>query len=137
MLTPLIGALAGLVLGAPTLRLRGDYLAIVTLGFGEIVQDVLRNLENITRGTQGINPLAVPDAASATPSCPRSTSPGTTCFLAILAAGGGAHPQHRGVAPRPGLRGAARGRAGGDLHGHQHVKIKLMAFALGAGARRA
>jgi len=57
---PLICALAGLILGSPTLRLRGDYLAIVTLGFGEIVQDVLKNLDNITKGTQGINPLPPP-----------------------------------------------------------------------------
>ena len=54
------GAIAGLFLGLPTLRLRGDYLAIVTLGFGEIVQDILRNLEVITKGTQGINPLPSP-----------------------------------------------------------------------------
>lgn len=55
-----IGSIAGLALGLPTLRLKGDYLAIVTLGFGEIVQDVLRNLEGITKGTQGINPLPAP-----------------------------------------------------------------------------
>lgn len=54
------GAIFGAVLGIPTLRLRGDYLAIVTLGFGEIVQDVLKNLESITKGTQGINPLPSP-----------------------------------------------------------------------------
>ena len=59
-LTPIVGAIAGLLLGAPTLRLRGDYLAIVTLGFGEIVQDILRNLETITRGTQSINPVPRP-----------------------------------------------------------------------------
>lgn len=51
---------AGYALGLPTLRLRGDYLAIVTLGFGEIVQDCLRNLESITKGSQGINPLPGP-----------------------------------------------------------------------------
>ena len=56
----LTGAVAGLALGAPTLRVRGDYLAIVTLGFGEIVKDVLVNLEPITKGTQGINPLPKP-----------------------------------------------------------------------------
>ena len=56
------GAFGGWLLGAPTLRLRGDYLAIVTLGFGEIVQDALKNLEIITKGTQGINPLPVPTA---------------------------------------------------------------------------
>lgn len=53
-------AIVGLLLGLPTMRLRGDYLAIVTLGFGEIVQDILRNLESITKGTQGINPLPAP-----------------------------------------------------------------------------
>ncbi|MSQ90002.1 MAG: branched-chain amino acid ABC transporter permease [Phycisphaerales bacterium] len=60
LLTLPIGALAGFVLGAPTLRLRGDYLAIVTLGFGEIVQDLLKNLDTVTKGTQGINPLPSP-----------------------------------------------------------------------------
>lgn len=59
-LVPWIGAAAGVVLGSPSLRLRGDYLAIVTLGFGEIVQDVLKNVESITKGTQGINPLPYP-----------------------------------------------------------------------------
>ena len=58
-----IGAFAGWLLGAPTLRLRGDYLAIVTLGFGEIVQDGLKNLPAITKGTEGINPLPEPTLA--------------------------------------------------------------------------
>ena len=60
MLAGVVGAVAGAVLGVPTIRLRGDYLAIVTLGFGEIVQDVLRNMDAITKGTQGINPLRGP-----------------------------------------------------------------------------
>ncbi|MCE2744958.1 MAG: ABC transporter ATP-binding protein [Burkholderiales bacterium] len=53
-----IAALFGVLLGAPTLRLRGDYLAIVTLGFGEIIRLFLNNLNapvNITNGPQGIN----------------------------------------------------------------------------------
>lgn len=54
------GSVTGVLLGLPTMRLRGDYLAIVTLGFGEIVQDTLRNLETITKGSQGINPLPTP-----------------------------------------------------------------------------
>jgi branched-chain amino acid transport system permease protein len=58
--TAVVGALAGFLLGAPTLGLRGDYLAIVTLGFGEIVQDAMKNLDAITKGTQGINPLPPP-----------------------------------------------------------------------------
>ena len=48
----------GVLLGAPTLRLRGDYLAIVTLGFGEIIRIFLLNLNapfNITNGPQGVN----------------------------------------------------------------------------------
>ena len=46
-----------MLLGAPTLKLRGDYLAIVTLGFGEIIRIFLNNLSrpvNITNGPQGI-----------------------------------------------------------------------------------
>ena len=50
-----VAALFGGVLGAPTLRLRGDYLAIVTLGFGEIVPTFFLNAEPITGGTNGIS----------------------------------------------------------------------------------
>ena len=57
---PLLGAVGGFLLGAPTLRLRGDYLAIVTLGFGEVMRIVLLNLENITDGPRGLNPVPAP-----------------------------------------------------------------------------
>jgi branched-chain amino acid transport system permease protein len=53
----LLAAAFGVLLGAPTLRLRGDYLAIVTLGFGEIIRIFLNNLNapvNLTNGPQGI-----------------------------------------------------------------------------------
>ena len=53
-----VACLFGVLLGTPTLRLRGDYLAIVTLGFGEIIRIFLNNLNapmNITNGPQGIN----------------------------------------------------------------------------------
>jgi branched-chain amino acid transport system permease protein len=53
-LSAIIAALFGVLLGAPTLRLRGDYLAIVTLGFGEIVPRVFRNATPITGGVNGI-----------------------------------------------------------------------------------
>lgn len=68
-----VAASAGALLGAPTLRLRGDYLAIVTLGFGQIIPEVVRNLgsvniqvgstyiigpnTNLTGGVIGINPI--------------------------------------------------------------------------------
>ncbi|MEO8229750.1 MAG: hypothetical protein ABI628_08305 [Chloroflexota bacterium] len=71
-----VAALAGVLLGAPTLRLRGDYLAIVTLGFGEIVPLLFKNLDkvniniagntiigpdfNLTGGVLGINPIDPP-----------------------------------------------------------------------------
>jgi len=55
-----VAALFGILLGAPTLKLRGDYLAIVTLGFGEIIRVFLNNLDqpvNITNGPKGIGPI--------------------------------------------------------------------------------
>jgi branched-chain amino acid transport system permease protein len=55
-----IAAGAGAMLGAPTLRLRGDYLAIVTLGFGEIVPRFFRNMKDWTSGVNGISALDVP-----------------------------------------------------------------------------
>jgi branched-chain amino acid transport system permease protein len=56
----LVAATAGVLLGAPTLKLRGDYLAIVTLGFGEIIRVFMNNLDapiNITNGPKGIGPI--------------------------------------------------------------------------------
>jgi branched-chain amino acid transport system permease protein len=53
-------AVFGLLLGAPTLRLRGDYLAIVTLAFGEIVPRVFLNLDKWTYGSKGMNPIGRP-----------------------------------------------------------------------------
>ena len=65
-----ITAFAGVVIGLPTLRLRGDYLAIVTLGFGEMVAQVARNGDelqlgfNLTNGPPGINPVDSPGFGS-------------------------------------------------------------------------
>jgi branched-chain amino acid transport system permease protein len=58
-------AITGILIGLPTLRLRGDYLAIVTLGFGEIIPQVVRNGDNVfgfdlTHGTFGISPIDSP-----------------------------------------------------------------------------
>jgi ABC-type branched-subunit amino acid transport system permease subunit len=55
-----VAAVFGLLLGAPTLRLRGDYLAIVTLGFGEIVPAVFTNASTLTNGTNGIGGIHRP-----------------------------------------------------------------------------
>lgn len=56
-----VAAVFGIALGAPTLRLRGDYLAIMTLGFGEIVPIVFLNLEPWTEGTNGISGIFRPE----------------------------------------------------------------------------
>jgi branched-chain amino acid transport system permease protein len=53
-LAALLAALAGVLLGIPVLRMRGDYLAIVTLGFGEIIRILLNNLRGFTNGSQGV-----------------------------------------------------------------------------------
>jgi branched-chain amino acid transport system permease protein len=60
-----IAALFGVVLGYPTLRLRGDYLAIVTLGFGEIIRITLNNWRGLTNGPMGI--MAIPHPAVRVP----------------------------------------------------------------------
>jgi branched-chain amino acid transport system permease protein len=58
-----VGALTGVLLGLPVLRLRGDYLAIVTLGFAEVVRALVNNLDkpvNLTNGPRGITPIQRP-----------------------------------------------------------------------------
>jgi branched-chain amino acid transport system permease protein len=59
-LSAALAALFGVLFGAPTLRLKGDYLAIVTLGFGEIVPIVARNWPTVTNGAMGLNGVAAP-----------------------------------------------------------------------------
>ncbi len=93
LLLPLAGILTagtGILIGLPTLRLRGDYLAIVTLGFGEILPQVARNGDNffgtgfnLTNGPNGITPLDSPGfghhlSHGPTASCPRTTSRAAT-----------------------------------------------------------
>src|SRR5438105_15787812 len=56
----ILAGVLGVLLGAPTLKLRGDYLAIVTLGFGEIIRVFLNNLDqpvNITNGPKGLGQI--------------------------------------------------------------------------------
>ena len=56
----LLAAFAGILLGIPVLRMRGDYLAIVTLGFGEIIRLLLTNLRGLTNGSQGVYSIDKP-----------------------------------------------------------------------------
>lgn len=55
-----IAAFCGILIGLPTLRLKGDYLAIATLGFGEIVKNIIINWDSMTKGPMGINGIPGP-----------------------------------------------------------------------------
>jgi len=56
----IVSALCGVLIGLPTLRLKGDYLAIATLGFGEIVRNVINNWDSLTNGPMGIRGIKKP-----------------------------------------------------------------------------
>ena len=66
-----VASLFGAVLGRPDLRLRGDYLAIVTLGFGEIIPDLAtNNVFNLTGGPNGISGIDQPQVSDSSTSAP-------------------------------------------------------------------
>ncbi|HOP62549.1 MAG TPA: branched-chain amino acid ABC transporter permease [Spirochaetota bacterium] len=60
LISGLITAICGMFIGIPTLRLKGDYLAIATLGFGEIVKNIIVNWDSVTKGPMGINGIPGP-----------------------------------------------------------------------------
>lgn len=60
LLSALLAAVFGVLLGLPTLRLAGSYLSVVTLGFGEIVRTVVMNWRSVTNGTLGVKPIPKP-----------------------------------------------------------------------------
>ncbi len=125
-----IAALFGIVLGAPTLRLRGDYLAIVTLGFGEIVPQTFLNLSKYTNGPNGIGSLDQPSLFGR--SFGFSATPYYYVLLALIALG---------ILAARNLQYSRLGRAWmairEDELAARHMGIntttaKLSAFALGA-----
>ena len=142
-----IACLFGVLLGAPTLRLRGDYLAIVTLGFGEIIRIFLNNLNapvNVTNGPQGINmidpvthrrpgpdaphrPLRDPDLRGPRPLLP-VPGPDPVGDLHRLPPPGIAHRARLGRHPR--------GRGGRRGHGHQHPQHQAPGLRHGGHLRR-
>lgn len=126
-----MGLIAGIALGLPTIRLRGDYLAIVTLGFGEIIQDSLKNMDVITKGTQGINPLPPPSVFGYTFK-PEVYQPWYYLFLGFLALV---------VLLNRNLHRSRIGRAwiairedelAASCMGVNPMKMKLLAFSIGA-----
>jgi branched-chain amino acid transport system permease protein len=147
----LVAATFGALLGAPTLRLRGDYLAIVTLGFGEIVPVVFRNLSdvtfnfslgpitlaaqhlNLTGGSLGINPIDAPFLPFANITFDASSGYAPVylgMFLLLIA-----------ILVARNLERSRIGRAwmairedelAAEMMGVNTVRTKLLAFALGA-----
>jgi branched-chain amino acid transport system permease protein len=140
-----VSALLGVVIGAPTLRVRGDYLAIITLGFGEIIPVAIRNLGdvtieiggwrpierlNLTGGENGVNPVGRPHL----PGVPFETDPMPWYFLILIIGALSLWAMSR-------LRDSRLGRAwmairedetAADCTGVNPVSTKLLAFALGA-----
>ncbi len=124
-----LASLGGALLGIPVLKMRGDYLAIVTLGFGEIIRIVLNNLDTVTNGPKGLLRIDPPSIGSFD-----FTTPThyyylilAGCLLSVF------------IAQR--LNDSRVGRAwiamrededAASLMGIDVVKYKLMAFAIGA-----
>ncbi len=125
----LAAALFGVLLGIPVLRLRGDYLAIVTLGFGEIIRIFLNNLSSVTNGPQGISLIDTPDLFGYKLSTPTHVY---YLLLALLVLS---------VLSLQRLEGSRIGRAWAAIRedegaaramGVDTTRLKLMAFAIGA-----
>lgn len=85
-LAPVAAALAGVALGFPILKLRGDYFAIVTLGFGEIIRIVANNWRSLTNGSQGIANLPRPSFFGLA-DFTASPAPGHTSFSSLFGIG--------------------------------------------------
>ena len=78
-----MAAAAGFLLGFPVLRLRGDYLAIVTLGFGEIVRILLLNNTEITGGPNGISQIPNRRSSDSSSAVPPAKAAGTRSAISL------------------------------------------------------
>jgi branched-chain amino acid transport system permease protein len=132
VLSTAVAATAGVLLGIPVLRLRGDYLAIVTLGFGEIVYLVLLNLDrpiNITGGVAGILEVDRPDLFIFT-----ADSLVANYYLILVFLLLSVFAAHRLVASRIGRAWVAirEDETAASAVGINTTSAKLWAFAIGA-----
>jgi branched-chain amino acid transport system permease protein len=126
----LICAVFGVLFGAPTLRLRGDYLAIVTLGFGEIVPVVARNWDWLTNGAQGLGGVRTPRLFG----FDFGFSPTPYYFLGLGLVSVAVFISYRLQESRVGRAWMAirEDELAAGAMGVDHVRYKLMAFAIGA-----
>ncbi len=157
-ISALVSAIFGMIIGAPTLRLRGDYLAIVTLAFGEIVPRIIRELWkitikipftniyivkdfNLTNGPQGMNPVGRPNifgfevgSTAIGPAWFRITPPMQWYFLIIIVGALVLFATYRLEHSRLGRAWMAirEDETAADAMGVDPVRTKLLAFALGA-----
>ena len=113
-----VAAVFGILLGAPTLRLRGDYLAIVTLGFGEIVPQTFLNLSQWTGGPNGIGSLDQPAIFGYRFGF--QALPYYYLILGLIAVAVLAGEQPARQPARPRVDGDSRGRAGRGARRDQH-----------------
>ena len=144
LLAVALAAVSGILLGLPVLRLHGDYLAVVTLGFGEVIRVLANNLDkpiNITNGPKGITPISRPPIffepalrLLGLESDPNLTYPLYLYFLVLIIVGITVVANRR-------LEGSPIGRAweairedeiAAQAMGVPLVRMKLMAFACGA-----
>ena len=140
-----VSALLGLVIGAPTLRVRGDYLAIITLGFGENIPVAIRNLGditidiggwrpvvrlNLTGGENGVNPVGRPYL----PGVPFETDAIPWYFLILVIGAASVWAMRRLHDSRLGRAWMAirEDETAADCTGVNPITTKLLAFALGA-----
>lgn len=117
--------LAGFLLGLPVLRLRGDYLAIVTLGFGEIVRIIAVNAQGLTRGARGLNSIPVSFGVDPKP----------YFYLLLVIILGMAFVLDRLDDSRIGRAWVAirEDEVAAEAMGVNTLRMKLLAFAIGAG----
>ena len=126
----IVCAIFGLLFGAPTLRLRGDYLAIVTLGFGEIVPVVARNWDGLTNGAQGLGGIRTPRFFG----FDFGYSPYPYYFLGLALVAAAVWISIRLQESRVGRAWMAirEDELAAGAMGVNHVHYKLLAFAMGA-----
>ena len=144
-LSAVVSAVFGVAIGVPTLRVRGDYLAIITLAFGEIIPVAIRNLGditieignwrpvyrlNLTGGENGINPIGQPQLLGV----PFETSPIPWYFLILIIGGTSVWAMNRLHQSRLGRAWMAirEDETAAACMGVDPIKSKLLAFALGA-----
>jgi hypothetical protein len=140
-----VSAALGTLIGAPTLRVRGDYLAIITLGFGEIIPVAIRNLGditieiggwrpierlNLTGGENGVNPVGRPYL----PGVPFETDPMPWYYLILVIGALSLWAMSRLQDSRLGRAWMAirEDETAADCTGVNPISTKLLAFALGA-----